>query len=98
MRPTENRWYRGMAEGERLRSNTLRSEGTGFPPRMRPPLPEVRFDVRTQGGSPVRVARSPGSVRGAPSNHRPYRDALSVSVNCHVARCGSRDSIGIPRK
>jgi RNA-directed DNA polymerase len=29
---------------------------------------------QTQGGSPVRESRSPGSVRGACSNARPYRD------------------------
>src|ERR1700724_850610 len=28
----------------------------------------------TQGGSPVRESRPPGSVRGAPSNGCPYRD------------------------
>src|ERR1700730_8222834 len=28
----------------------------------------------TQGGSPVRESRPPGSVRGAPSNGGPYRD------------------------
>src|SRR5271165_2234884 len=30
----------------------------------------------TQGGSPVRESRPPGSVRGAPSNGCPYRDSL----------------------
>src|SRR5271165_6617337 len=29
----------------------------------------------TQGGSPVRESRPPGSVRGAPSNGCPYRDS-----------------------
>src|SRR4029434_192033 len=28
----------------------------------------------TQGGSPVRESRPPGSVRGVPSNGHPYRD------------------------
>jgi len=30
--------------------------------------------VRTRGGSPVRESRTPGSVRGARGNSRPYRD------------------------
>src|SRR5580765_7552946 len=29
----------------------------------------------TQGRSPVRESRTPGSVRGAPGNGRPYRDS-----------------------
>ena len=29
----------------------------------------------TQGGSPVRESRPPGSVRGAPSNGCPYRES-----------------------
>jgi hypothetical protein len=32
----------------------------------------------TQGGSPVRESRPPGSVRGAPSNGCPYRESLRV--------------------
>jgi hypothetical protein len=31
----------------------------------------------TQGGSPVRELRPPGSVRGVPSNGHPYRDEVS---------------------
>jgi hypothetical protein len=30
----------------------------------------------TQGGSPVREIRSPGSVRGAARKGRPYRDGV----------------------
>ena len=33
-----------------------------------------RGGVRTRGGSPVRESRTPGSVRGARGNSRPYRD------------------------
>src|SRR5271165_6248789 len=33
----------------------------------------------TQGGSPVRESRPPGSVRGAPSNGCPYRDSPSLT-------------------
>jgi hypothetical protein len=38
----------------------------------------------TQGGSPVRESRPPGSVRGVPSNGHPYRDRnqrLFISVD-----------------
>jgi RNA-directed DNA polymerase len=37
------------------------------------PWPTQRFDA-TQGKSPVRESRTPGSVRGALGNGRPYRD------------------------
>jgi hypothetical protein len=37
------------------------------------PGPERRSRL-TAGRSPVRESRTPGSVRGAVSNHRPYRD------------------------
>src|SRR5260370_42166747 len=33
----------------------------------------------TQGGSPVRESRPPGSVRGAPSNGCPYRDSSTLT-------------------
>src|ERR1700730_16807383 len=42
----------------------------------------------TQGGSPVRESRPPGSVRGAPSNGCPYRDSV-VGWNAMLRR-GSR--------
>jgi hypothetical protein len=35
------------------------------------------FAVTTQGGSPVRESRSPGSVRGVLSNGHSYRDKVS---------------------
>lgn len=34
----------------------------------------TRRTPNTQGGSPVREYRPPGSVRGAPGNRRPYLD------------------------
>ena len=37
------------------------------------PKPERRNGI-TQDRSPVRESRTPGSARGAVSNHRPYRD------------------------
>ncbi len=41
-------------------------------PKLRHPYPDGRLDVMTRGRSPVRSFRSPGSVRGAASNRRPY--------------------------
>src|ERR1017187_10196827 len=35
--------------------------------------PSVASPLLTQGGSPVRESRTPGSVRGVPSNGHPYR-------------------------
>jgi hypothetical protein len=37
-------------------------------------LPVGFVSLITQGGSPVRESRPPGSVRGAPSNGCPYRE------------------------
>jgi hypothetical protein len=45
-------------------------------PKILHPWPEQRFDARTQGKSPVRQCRTPGSVRGAPGNRSPYRDRI----------------------
>ena len=50
-------------------------------PRILHPWPEQRFDARTQGRSPVRWCRTPGSVRGAPGNRSPYRDPFSDSAS-----------------
>jgi hypothetical protein len=38
------------------------------------PWPNVRFDARTQGRSPVWQSRSLGSARGVPGNRRPDRE------------------------
>src|ERR1700732_4315753 len=40
----------------------------------------------TQGGSPVRESRPPGSVRGAPSNGCPYRDTKEGSWMSHPTK------------
>ena len=40
----------------------------------------------TQGGSPVREIRSPGSVRGAVRKDRPYRDPRAVRAFGAAAR------------
>lgn len=42
--------------------------------RITHPYPDKRLHVKTRGMSPVRSLRSPGSMRGAPRNRRPYRD------------------------
>jgi hypothetical protein len=41
----------------------------------------IALTVNTPGGSPVRESRPPGSVRGALSNERPYRDMLRRRPN-----------------
>jgi hypothetical protein len=42
----------------------------------------------TRGGSPVRELRTPGSVRGVPSNGHPYRDSsLRPSLSCNAVKC-----------
>src|SRR5271167_4725629 len=40
----------------------------------------------TQGGSPVRESRPPGSVRGASSNGCPYRDSLRLRRKRRASR------------
>jgi RNA-directed DNA polymerase len=42
-------------------------------PHILHPYPAPRLRVMTQGRSPVRWCRTPGSVRGASGNRRPYR-------------------------
>jgi hypothetical protein len=44
-------------------------------PRIFIPGPTPALSSNTPGGSPVRESRPPGSVRGALSNERPYRDS-----------------------
>jgi hypothetical protein len=43
----------------------------------------IALTVNTPGGSPVRESRPPGSVRGALSNERPYRDMLRRRPNLY---------------
>ena len=50
------------------------------------PNPERRSGI-TRDRSPVRESRTPGSVRGARSNARPYRDRTAV-LGGHVEQCG----------
>ena len=45
------------------------------------PGPTSVLPSNTPGGSPVRELRPPGSVRGAPSNGRPYRIRVAVRRN-----------------
>jgi len=44
------------------------------PPHILHPYPAPRLRVMTQGKSPVRECRTPGSVRGVLGNWHPYRD------------------------
>src|SRR5260221_7576864 len=46
----------------------------------------------TQGGSPVRESRPPGSVRGAPSNGCPYRER-KVYIQPINGLCATKGSI-----
>jgi RNA-directed DNA polymerase len=56
-----------------------------FPPiRTLHPLACHRFDAKTRGRSPVRQQRTLGSVRGARSNPRPYRDPFRHQID-HAA-------------
>jgi hypothetical protein len=58
-------------------------------PRILYPWPNERFAENTQDGSPVRVSRTPGSVRVL-SNEHPYRDKL-LNIHgqpCKVSRIG----------
>jgi hypothetical protein len=50
--------------------------------------PELASPSHTQGGSPVRESRPPGSVRGVLSNECPYRDRAIADIfsDGHVRR------------
>ena len=51
------------------------------------PWPEARFRVKHfEVGAPVRGQRSPGSVRGAVSKDRPYRDWSESRSTCFTSR------------
>ena len=70
------------------RSSCLRP--TSFIPR-----PAFASPSNTQGGSPVRESRPPGSVRGVRSNAHPYRDSLAAfspfpsrTRSCETGLCG----------
>src|SRR5260221_3656430 len=62
-------------------------------------VPEARLCTRscswnssltTRGGSPVRESRPPGSLRGASSNGRPYRDRHQIQFCPFVMAIPSR--------
>jgi len=57
------------------------------------PYPAQRLCVTTRGRSPVRSCRTPGSVRGAPGNWRPYRD-LKGGDTFHINLCDTDDKYG----
>src|SRR5208282_1008106 len=53
----------------------------------------------TQGGSPVRESRPPGSVRGASSNGSPYRDRTAEPGSGRLERAEAafgHSLIGVP--
>ena len=59
------------------------------PARVMHPFPDVRFNVRTQGRSPVRSQRPLGSVRGAARKGGPYRDKAGPDTAASTAVRGS---------
>ena len=73
--PVESMEGRAEAEGNSAASDvpsTQREQGTS--PCNRSDIEGPLRSPLTQGGSPVREIRSPGSVRGAVRKGRPYRD------------------------
>src|SRR3954470_15302075 len=56
-------------------------------PQILHPWPSVRFAVRHQGRSRVPELGSLGSVRGAFSNERPYRESGSSLVSSLSSSC-----------
>jgi len=62
-------------------------------PHILHPYPAQRLCVTTRGKSPVRSCRTPGSVRGASGNRRPYRDRRTLSVSPSLRRRGRREYI-----
>ena len=62
-------------------------------PHILHPYPAQRLCVTTRGRSPVRSCRTPGSVRGASGNRRPYRDRRTLSVSPSLRRRGRREYI-----
>ena len=54
-------------------------------PHLRHPYPAQRWRVTTQGKSPVRSCRTPGSVRGVSGNRHPYRDRQPSRLACTLS-------------
>ena len=90
MRTIRRRSQRARYPWERL--DALRREY--WPPvTILHPWPTERFAVNTQGQEPDALARTSGSVRGAPGNRRPYREsARRQSVRSTRSDRGSTSS------
>jgi hypothetical protein len=75
--PAEQGEGRGLAKGNVVQHTRSRTQRRGLLSQV---LDRVRqalcLRVLTQGRSPVRSCRTPGSVRGALGNRRPYRDRV----------------------
>ena len=69
---------RAKAKGNAGQQGTYRAQNRA---RVSHALVRVRRDVRrwTRGGSRMRESRTYGSVRGAPSNGRPYRHPFQIT-------------------
>src|SRR5262249_17825539 len=61
-------------------------------PHIMHPYPAQRLRVTTQGKSPVRECRTPGSVRGVPGHWHPYRDLSTSMKGGDVLWSGARHS------
>jgi hypothetical protein len=90
MRPANKTWVTssgvGGAKEEDQREHSRAIHAPDTEPGKR--VPGARMCARscpwasslvTQGGSPVRESRSPGSVRGVLSNGHPYRDRPEIT-------------------
>ena len=62
-------------------------------PRILHPWPNSASPSNTRGGSRMRESRTYGSVRGAPSNGRPYRDQPQPATSGRQVRTGFLQSI-----
>src|SRR5215207_10479354 len=84
---------RAEAKGNAVRQSTYRTQCRGWRVTSAGPHtpPRSRCVVWTRGGSRMRESRTYGSVRGALSNERPYRDQSVRTVR-------SFDSVGTARR
>ncbi len=87
-------WYKVLRRrSRRTRINWTRMNRIAqrwLPPaRVRHPFPNVRFDVRTRGRSPVREQRTLGSARRAARKGGSYRDQINLTSLSQGRETGS---------
>src|SRR5208282_759730 len=96
---------RAGAEGNASRQSTHRAQNRGSVSQALERVRQCRRTVRalpshTQGGSRMRESRTYGSVRGAPSNGRPYRDPACAGHDAGesiLSTVGITPRPGVPR-